>query len=422
MKKYYFLILFLSINLSFSQGYLRPTDESVADFESYSKEGFGFADDIPIRKSLEKYVPPVGSQRDTGSCVAWATTYYNLSTIYNMTFGITSYRDKAAHSFDPWFTYSFVNRFANQSSDCDDGLFVSDAFKFLTNIGGKKLFLPPYDMSCNYSISESNFDVIQRFLNPYKISKIEKEIAYDWDPYNYPLSQDIVNKVKTEIGKYSYPVVAGFTNYSSSTLYNVGSSGIWYPRYTKGSGGHAMTIVGYDDTFNGGSFRIVNSWGRDWGDDGYAWIRYSDFRRFCDSVFFTWLSKNIDSEMNQIRNIDGYTRQYANNKTRIYEGERNTDGFSGYGIVTFIDSDSHFAGWFEGGSMNGTFRVINSNGYYQIEYENGTPVDTEKLGFAASQESLKKLEETNEYISQMFPSLRFKQGGEESEEFKETID
>ena len=50
------------------------------------------------------------------------------------------------------------------------------------------------------------------------------------------------------------------------------------------------------------------------------------------------------------------------------------------------------------------------------------PVDTEKLGFAASQESLKKLEETNDYISQMFPSLRFKQGGEESEEFKETID
>ena len=35
MKKYYFLILFLSINLSFSQGYLRPTDESVSDFESY---------------------------------------------------------------------------------------------------------------------------------------------------------------------------------------------------------------------------------------------------------------------------------------------------------------------------------------------------------------------------------------------------
>ena len=88
--------------------------------------------------------------------------------------------------------------------------------------------------------------------------------------------------------------------------------------------------------------------------------------------------------MNQIRNLDNYTRQYANNGTRIYEGERNTDGFSGYGIVTFIDSDSHFAGWFEGGSMNGTFRA-NSNGYYQIEYENGTPVDTEKLGFAASQ-------------------------------------
>ncbi len=422
MKKYYFLFLFLSINISFSQGYLRPTDESLADFESYSKEGFGFAEDIPIRKSLEKYVPPVGSQRNTGSCTAWATTYYNLSTIYNRTFGITSYRDKAAHSFDPWFTYSFVNRFANESNDCDDGLYVSDAFKFLTNIGGKKLFLPPYDMSCNYNISESNFNVVERFLSPYKISKIEKEEAYNFDPYNYPLSQDIVNKVKTEIGKYAYPVVAGFTDYDRASLNNVGSNGIWYPTYNKRPGGHAMTIVGYDDTFNGGSFRIVNSWGRDWGDDGYAWIRYSDFRRFCDSVFFTWLTDKIDTEMNQIRNIDGYTRQYANNETRVYEGERNSDGFSGYGIVSFIESDSHFAGWFEDGAMNGTFRVIKSDGYYQIEYKNGKAVETEKLGFAASQESLKKLEETNDYISQMFPSLRFRQGGEESEEFNETID
>ena len=103
----------------------------------------------------------------------------------------------------------------------------------------------------------------------------------------------------------------------------VGSSGYWYPKYSPG-GGHAMTVVGYDDTLNGGSFRIVNSWGYQWGDNGYAWIRYSDFKKFCSMAMFTWITPNIQSEMKQIKDLEFYTRSFANNKTRIYEGEKNS--------------------------------------------------------------------------------------------------
>ena len=43
-------------------------------------------------------------------------------------------------------------------------------------------------------------------------------------------------------------------------------------------GWHDVTIVGYDDnhaTADGrGAFRIVNSWGTDWGDAGYFWMSY----------------------------------------------------------------------------------------------------------------------------------------------------
>src|SRR5690625_7623232 len=42
--------------------------------------------------------------------------------------------------------------------------------------------------------------------------------------------------------------------------------------------GHAMTIIGYDDSKgSGGAFRVVNSWGSDWGDKGYIWIDYQFF-------------------------------------------------------------------------------------------------------------------------------------------------
>ena len=413
MKKYIlFPFTLIWFNFMFSQGYVPETFNSVENFENYSKEGFGFADDIPSAKSLVKYVPPIGNQKQTGSCVAWATTYYNISIIYNRTYGITTFRDKFSHSFDPWYTYSMVNRYRNNSSDCNEGLSMSDAMSFLEVVGPKKLFLPPKDISCSASFSEENIEVISRYSSPYRITKIEKEIATNFDPYNNPMSNSVVNKVKTEIGKYSFPVVAGFRNYGS-TLNNVGSSGYWYPSYQNNSGGHAMTIVGYDDYKNGGSFLVVNSWGYDWGNNGYAWIRYSDFKRFCDIVLFTWISPNHQSESPQIKNLPNYTRNKANSETRIYEGEKNSSGYTGYGIVSFLEDDSHYAGWFDGGNMNGFFRVIDSDGYWAIEYKNGTPISTSKLGFAENQKNLEKIKETNNYIKTMFPEVRFRESQEE---------
>jgi len=45
--------------------------------------------------------------------------------------------------------------------------------------------------------------------------------------------------------------------------------------------GHAMAIVGYDDNKYGGSFRVLNSWGTDWADGGYVWVKYKDFAKWC---------------------------------------------------------------------------------------------------------------------------------------------
>lgn len=37
-------------------------------------------------------------------------------------------------------------------------------------------------------------------------------------------------------------------------------------------GGHAMIIIGYEESSDGLKFEILNSWGDDWGDNGYAWF------------------------------------------------------------------------------------------------------------------------------------------------------
>ncbi len=41
--------------------------------------------------------------------------------------------------------------------------------------------------------------------------------------------------------------------------------------------GHAMLAVGYDDARK--AFRIQNSWGRGFGDGGYAWLSYEFWTR-----------------------------------------------------------------------------------------------------------------------------------------------
>jgi len=43
--------------------------------------------------------------------------------------------------------------------------------------------------------------------------------------------------------------------------------------------GHAVTIVGYDDDKYGGALKILNSWGTQWGDNGYFWLPYNFARR-----------------------------------------------------------------------------------------------------------------------------------------------
>jgi hypothetical protein len=50
-------------------------------------------------------------------------------------------------------------------------------------------------------------------------------------------------------------------------------------------GGHAMCVVGYDDNQYGGAFEIQNSWGENWGFEGYTWISYQDFVRFVKYAF-----------------------------------------------------------------------------------------------------------------------------------------
>lgn len=41
-----------------------------------------------------------------------------------------------------------------------------------------------------------------------------------------------------------------------------------------------MLVVGFNDEFN--AFKVVNSWGESWGDNGFVWIDYKAFENISD--------------------------------------------------------------------------------------------------------------------------------------------
>jgi C1A family cysteine protease len=71
-----------------------------------------------------------------------------------------------------------------------------------------------------------------------------------------------------------YPFVAGFTAYESFESQGATSGVVPLPgAHEKTIGGHAVLVIGYNDATQ--QFTIRNSWGNQWGKDGYGLMPYT---------------------------------------------------------------------------------------------------------------------------------------------------
>ena len=358
------LLMMISF-FSYSQGYSEEgLEEYISSIDSYSKAKFGFADQLPPRHDLRKYVPNIGNQKNSGSCVAWAISYYASSIIYNKSYNITSSEGKWANRFDPWFLY---NQLSYQNYDtCENGLPYSKAFDLVGRVGNKKFTIPPYNLHCSKDWSVNEFRNAFDLTKQYKITKTEF-----LDPSNY----STVNKIKHELSEYSYPVVIGISHYGDGLANVSASTGYFRPNYSQERAGHAMTIVGYDDYVNGGSFLVVNSWGIDWGKNGYMWMKYTDFRRYAHAAFSLWVNF---SELNE-RESDVFKRISWDDGKQIYEGQikRYSNGNwieNGYGINYDSDRHRYEVGRWSEGTKNGKFYIIENGEWRTEQYRNGNRV------------------------------------------------
>ena len=380
MKLKIFILFFIS-NFIYSQGLKKTENKTfINSLKKYSKVDLGFAEELPPRYDLKNYVPPIGNQKDSGSCVAWSISYYATSIIYNQAYEITDAEGKWANRFDPWFLY---NQLSYQNADtCENGLSWSDAFGLAARVGNKKLTLPPYDLSCSKPWSIDDIKTISAVTKNYRIEDV------DWI---YPEESGSINHVKYEIHKNNYPVVFGIYDYGEG-LSKAGETGYFQPNYVESEIGHAMTIVGYDDSVNGGSFLVVNSWGKDWGLDGYMWMKYSDFKKYSYYAFGLYTSFEKLDELDS----NAYTRRYWDDGKQIYEGQISVSerGWieNGYGVnYNSITKKYEIGKWIDG-QKYGKFYIVEDLKWRTESYKNGRKI----YGFVSDDDQL------DNYINSLF--------------------
>src|SRR5277367_4454691 len=98
--------------------------------------------------------------------------------------------------------------------------------------------------------------------------------ALQWPTGQYHFAANVDDMKSIIATGYNFRV--GFTVYES--FEDIGANGEWSPNTSKEQvlGGHEVLCYGYDDSVNGGSLLIRNSWGAGWGKSGDFYMRYQD--------------------------------------------------------------------------------------------------------------------------------------------------
>ena len=206
--------------------------------------------ELPRSVDLSSNMPPVRLQGLQASCVGWSVAYA-LRTYMQTQDGQWN-TNSPDYQFSPSYVYNQHAR-----GNCQGGMTFVDALNMLTSEGVSTLSMMPY--------SES--DCVTQPGQDAKASARNYRIA----GYRRINIQD-VNEIKAQLAA-GFPVLTAII--TDNVFLQLKRNQIWKSGGTP-EGYHAIVIVGFNDDFQ--AFKIMNSWGPEWGTDGYGWIDYNFFR------------------------------------------------------------------------------------------------------------------------------------------------
>jgi C1A family cysteine protease len=228
-------------NISINSGYLPlPVDEY---------ENIPSAEQISTTKSYPTSVnlscPPILSQGGEGSCVSWGVGYAARSISWQTLYGNTY--DYSVNIFSPEYIYNQI-----KVTDCSSGAYITDGLDLVIDQGVCVWDDMPYtDTSCD------------EYPDDYQVLQ-----AVNFKAASYNTVTKTLDSFKDQLSA-GNPIIVGGPVYRE--FYYLGYDEI-QTQTSRNYGGHCYCVVGYDDNQN--AFLIMNSWGTDWGTDGFGWISY----------------------------------------------------------------------------------------------------------------------------------------------------
>lgn len=206
---------------------------------------------------LSYMMPPAGDQGNKGSCWAWATAYalrsimdkgnfytsdgsVNYSTLYSPEYVYQYYKGNIVNCNWGALSYEILDKILK------DGLLKYNDFKY-------------YDTACN------TYPQITDLMR--KTSGIYTKLGYSVVVVNDLFS------IKKVIAQGQPLVISIKVDDFFCTKGNIIKGSPIWSNFNNRIGNHAMVVVGYNDTTK--LVKVLNSWGKDFGDNGYAYISYS---------------------------------------------------------------------------------------------------------------------------------------------------
>ena len=232
--------------------------------EIYEPLAIDYKSSIPGKVSLTKYCPSRRNQGQQGSCVGWASSYAARTILHSRATG----KNPNEVAFSPASLYNQISL-----PNCQ-GAYIHNAMDVMKKNG----VLPWRDFgydesSCSQKLNGSHLDKASQFTTKgfQRLWKTQGEVDI------HAIKQNLAQEAPVVIGM----MVGG------SFMQNMRGKNVWKPTSRdyamRGFGGHAMCVIGYDD--NKKAFQLMNSWGPEWGDNGLAWVSYSDFAHFTKEAY-----------------------------------------------------------------------------------------------------------------------------------------